>query len=184
MSTVIRKQMLIGCLIGLFFETVAVGVLYSQDASNLGTFKSEEGRFQMLSPTKPQYEKVKIGKAGEDRHEFTVPTKVGAFIISYQDNPNLIGVSRDQCLVHLEAARDTTLKAFQGKLVDSKKIELKKHPGIAFQGTLPQAGGETRCRYFLVETRLYQLMVVGMPAFVNSAETTRILDSFELLPTP
>jgi hypothetical protein len=75
------------------------------------------------------------------------------------------------------------VEIFRGKLLESKTIPLDKvHPGLNFRVTIPQANGEARCRFYMVGTRLYQIMAIGMPEFANSSQATQVIDSFKLLP--
>lgn len=145
-------------------------------------FASEEGAFKALLPGKPVYEKVEVGDAKNMQHQFVVGGASGAYLISYQDNSNLEGATPEKLAEALALGRDTVIKGFDGKLVESEEVTLaKKHPGLAFRVTIPAASGEARCRFYMVGTRLYQVMAIGLPAFAGSEEATQVLDSFALL---
>jgi hypothetical protein len=145
-------------------------------------FKSEEGQFSVRLPGKPEYEVVEVGDAKEKQHQFTVGAAQGAYVVSYQENPNLKGSSDKQLAAALESGRDRLKDVFRGKVLESKTVALdKKYPGLNFRITIPQANGEARCRFYMVGTRLYQILAIGMPEFANSAEATQVIESFKLL---
>jgi hypothetical protein len=149
----------------------------------LTLFSSKEGGFSIYLPGKPEHKSTTVGDAKETQHQFVLPAPQGAYIVSYQENPNLAGSTPEQLAAALESGRDRLLESFQGKLLENKSAVLaKKHPGLSFRLTIPKANGEARCQFFLVGTRLYQIMAFGVPEFVGSDETKRVMDSFKLLP--
>ena len=181
---VARLPRFIICLAGAFLLPVAL--LHAdevQNADGLIEFTSKEGKFSIRLPGKPEYEKTTVGEKKETQHQFVVGSEQGVYLVSYQENPNLKGSSPKQLTAALELGRDRLLKTFQGKLVESKGIVLDKlHPGIVFRVTIPEAKGEARCRFYFVGTRLYQVMAMGIPEFAGSEQSTRVLESFKLLP--
>lgn len=153
----------------------------SQADDSLEAFASQEGRFAIRLPGKPKYEKVPIAEGKTTQHQFTVGGEQGAYVVSYQDNDNLAGGTVDDLKRALESGRDRLKQVFRGELLENKEIELdKKHPGLDFRLTIPQAKGEARCRMYMVDTRLYQVMVIGTPEFVADDEVTQVIESFEL----
>jgi hypothetical protein len=151
-------------------------------ATELDEFISKEGGFKALVPGKPAYKKLELPGSKEIQHQFLAGGPSGAYLISYQDNPNLKGATPVKIAEALALGRDALIKGFSGKLVESNDIKLdKKHPGLAFRATIPAAGGEATCRFYMVGTRLYQLMAIGLPAFAGSEEATKVLDSFALV---
>jgi hypothetical protein len=162
-----------------------IGLTFAEEqkpTDGLTEFKSEAGMFSIRLPGKPQQDEVEVGKAKEKQHQFTVDTVKGAYIVSYQENPNLKNSTPKQIAAALESGRDRLLEVFHGKLLESKATTLNKtHTGINFRIKIPEPKGEARCRFYMVGTRLYQIMAIGEPAFVNSTETTQAMDSFKLL---
>lgn len=154
-----------------------------QAFAELTEFTSAAGKFSVLLPGEPLYEKTQLGGSNEVQHQYKIGGADGVYLISFQENPNLKGSSPEQLTTALESGRDRLVQVFQGELVESKSTSLaKKHPGLSFRVTIPQAGGEARCRFYMVGIRLYQVMALGKPAFAESEQSTRILDSFKLLP--
>lgn len=79
----------------------------------------------------------------------------------------------------LKGAQDGTTKAIKGTVVSERDITLGKYLGREF--TLDLAGGnQYRGRLFVIEGRLYQVLVVGSKEFVNGLEAKAFLYSFEL----
>ncbi len=158
-------------------------------AEALSEFTSKEGKFSVSLPGKPQYEKVPVGDSGGEQHQFVVGLDQGAYLISYQDNPNLEGGAAEDLQAALEKGREVLQQTFKGELLESENVTLAdatsddvEHPGISFRVSMPEAGGEARCRFYMVGTRLYQVMALGVPAFTAADEATAMLDSFKLLP--
>ncbi len=154
-----------------------------QAIAELTEFTSAAGKFSVLLPGEPMYEKTQLGGSSEVQHQYKIGGADGVYLISFQENPNLKGNSPEQLAAALESGRDRLVQVFQGEVVESKSIPLaKKHPGLSFRVTIPQAGGEARCRFYMVGTRLYQVMALGKPNFAASEQSTRVLNSFKLLP--
>jgi len=151
-------------------------------AEALTEFKSEEGRFSIRLPGKPEHEVVEVGTDKGKQHQFTLDLGRGAYLISYQDNPKLEGSTPKQIAAALEVGRDQLKKTFQGELLESKTLTLdKKHPGLDSRWTIPDANGEARCRFYMVGTRLYQIMAIGVPEFANSDEAKQVIESFKVM---
>jgi hypothetical protein len=153
-----------------------------ETVAGLVEFKSQAGKFSIKLPAQPEHEVIEVGTAKEKQHQFKVGTAQGAYLISYQNNPNLQGNTSKQLLSALESGRDRLQAGFRGKLLESKSFTLNKtHPGLNFKVTIPHANGEARCRFYMVGTRLYQIIAIGTPEFANSKEATQVIDSFKLL---
>ena len=152
------------------------------------SFRSVDGKFQASFPAKPQHSTTPLGdgKAPTDvQHQFAAGGPDGAYLISYQDNPNLNGVGAKGLEQALLVGRDTLVQTFGGEVTQDRPIQLKKkYPGRDMVITIPSAGGIGRCRLYLVDARLYQIMVLGKPEFANSDVATKFIESFEILPTP
>ncbi len=169
--------------VGVILLSAAATMADEQNtADGLIEFKSEAGKFSIRLPAKPEEGVVEVGDAKEKQHQFTTGAEKGAFIVSYQDNPNLKGSTPKEIAAALESARDRLKEVFHGKLVESKTTTLNKsHPGLNFRLEMTQPKGEARCRFYMIGTRLYQIIVIGEPEFANSGEATQIIDSFKLL---
>ncbi len=162
---------------------IGAGPLWSQE---LTPYTPEQGGFRVLLPGEPKHEQTTVGDgqdASDVQDQYIFQTKDGVYLVSYQDNPNLEGADAallDEAFVR---GRAGLKKIFGGELLEEKEIELQqKYPGRELRFTIPQAKGEAKCRMFLVGTRLYQVMAVGLPEFVNTDRTDSVLESFQLAP--
>jgi hypothetical protein len=171
------------CAVAVILLNAAMVMGQSQQTvEGLIEFKSKAGNFSIHLPAKPEHEMTEVGTAKEKQHQFRVGTDQGVYLVSYQDNPNLQGSTPKQLMAALESGRDRLQEVFRGQLLESKNVTLNKtHPGLDFKMTIPQANGEARCRFYMVGTRLYQIMAIGVPEFANSNEATQVIDSFKLL---
>jgi hypothetical protein len=152
-------------------------------ADGLIEFSSKAGRFSVRLPQKLKHKTTTVGDVKDIQHQFSAPGEQGVFLVSYQDNPNLEGSGPEELQSALESGRDRLQKVFRGELLESKDIKLDKvHPGIRFRITIPQAKGEARCCFYMVGTRLYQILAIGVPEFAASRQVTQVIDSFKLLP--
>jgi hypothetical protein len=153
----------------------------SKGADGLIEFASKEGGFSIRLPEKPVYEKTTVGK-DEIQHQFIVGAAQGVYLVSYQENPTLKGSSAEQLTAALESGRDRLMETFKGELLESESIELDElHPGLKFRLTLPEVNGEANCHFYFVGTRLFQVMVMGVPEFATSEQAALVLDSFQVL---
>jgi hypothetical protein len=106
--------------------------------------------------------------------------KNGVFMLSYADIAPA-GEEAPALQRRLDEARTGVLSKLNMSLTKESALSLAdKHPGRELEGALPDKT-ITRIRLFLVNGRLYQLWIVGKPAWAVSAEASRFLLSFELL---
>lgn len=157
----------------------------AQPPSTLKLFRSEEGKFTIEFPGIPQHQETNVGKKPEEQtiqHQYVIPGENGIYLVSYQDNPNLITASKEKIEEALTLGIGSLITSFGGKQLDLKDIMLSnKHPGKELRVSIPAAKGEAKCRLYLVGPRLYQVMAVGIPEFVTSDQSTEVLDSFGLI---
>ncbi len=173
------------CLVLITTILLMVSVSCDLSAQEPGVFKSEEGRFSIMMPGQPKISEVQIANSdGEPtiQTQFIAGSESGVYLVSFQDNPNLVGADKTKIARAFEVGREGLSKAFRGEALEEKPITLlDKYPGRQFRMSIPAAGGQGLCRLYLVGTRLYQVMAVGVPAFVDSEETQAFLSSFSLL---
>ncbi len=166
----------------VLFSCLAVADTTGQD---LTSFTSSEGKFSVSLPAEPTHEETDVGPAGAAntvQHQFTVGTENGIYLVSYQDNPNLQGATKAKIEGALKLGIEALKQAFGGEITAQKDIQLVKvHAGKEVRVSIPAAKGEARCRMYLVGTRLYQVMAVGLPAFVASDQSDKVLDSFTVV---
>jgi hypothetical protein len=79
----------------------------------------------------------------------------------------------------LEGAQDGVERSLKGKVVESRELKLGSYLGREFTLTL-EAGNQYRARIYMVEGRLYQVILLGSKEYVNSLAAKAFLYSFEL----
>jgi hypothetical protein len=156
-----------------------------EPGSALKPFTSTKGNFSVLLPGTPREEKVSIpdpkGEPGE-QYQFVLDRGNGAYVVSYQDNPDLKSAGREEAERKLSAARTAVQRGFGGRLLGERPIKLHDtYPGLEFEVEVPAGPGLYRSRMYLVRGRLHQVIVVGAREFTTATEADRVLDSFRLL---
>jgi hypothetical protein len=156
-------------------------------SQTLTPFSSDAGKFSISVPGTPKHQETPVGGADKQektiQHQYLVAGENGIFLISYQDNPNLLGATKEQLDEALSLGITTLLKTFGGEQLSLQDVTLsEKYPGRELRASIPAAKGEAKCRMYFVGIRLYQVMAVGVPDFVASEQTTKVLDSFAVLP--
>jgi len=143
-------------------------------------FTSKEGRFKVLMPDTPKQRENEtesdFGKATLIME--TVEHAGGMFGANYCDYPaDIKKLSADRVL---DSSRDGCVANLDGKLLSDKKIKLGGHPGRDIQ---VEVDGKHifRARVYLVEQRLYQVVVFGPKDLATSKDALKFLDSFELV---
>jgi hypothetical protein len=165
----------------------AATLLAAADEPNpaLKTFRSEDGNFTVLLPGTPRAERVPIADPkGEpaEQTQFTLDRGNGAYVVSYQDNPNLKDAPKAELEQALTAARAAVQRGFGGQLLSERKLVFYgKYPGLEFEVEVPMGPGLCRARLYLVHGRLHQVIAVGAKEFATAKEVDRVLDSFALL---
>jgi hypothetical protein len=111
---------------------------------------------------------------------FLAEQKNGVFMLSYADIAPP-GESAEACQRRLEEARNGVIQKITLKLSNEATIQLAgRYAGRELEGTLPDKSS-ARIRLFIANGRLYQMWVVGNPAWAASPEATRFLRSLEVL---
>ncbi|HET6647314.1 MAG TPA: hypothetical protein VFH01_08305, partial [Pyrinomonadaceae bacterium] len=100
-------------------------------------------------------------------------TQFAVFAVSYADLPPNISGSKNL----LDRVRKGVLDGISGKLKSNSNISHKRYPGREFHATAES--GLYTSRIFLVNNRLYQLVVVGVPGKVSAVEVRWFLSSFD-----
>ena len=145
---------------------------------------SEEGRFSVLIPGNPVEEMQTIdSSAGPVSQYLFSVQKAGneLYVCAYNDFPDYIV---DDYQVAFDAGRDGILRGTEGQIVDEQDLDIDGHPGRALTITRTIEGVEARqqVHFYLVENRLYQLLVIMPADRFASADAAKFFDSFTLLP--
>jgi hypothetical protein len=146
-------------------------------------FSSSEGAFSVLMPGTPteQIRTAKTSSGSIDAHMFLVEHSDVAYMVAYSDYPNPIVQEITPKLI-LDGARDGAVANTQGKLARESIISLDGHQGRELQ--IEPAGGKVTItgRIFLVDRRLYQMMVLTPQGKDLTENVNKFLDSFTLQP--
>lgn len=151
----------------------------------LKEFKSEAGRFSVMTPVELQEEaKTLETEAGKiDLHLFAAQEDNIAYVIAYSDYPPE-NAPPDYAEKMLDGARNGAVGNTLGKLVSETKISLSGYPG---RELLIETRGEDRPpsiikgRLFMVKNRLYQVTVVAPWGKAGDKIIDDFLQSFKLL---
>lgn len=140
------------------------------------SYSSEAGRFGVLMPAEPRVTEqgLEIGGGKLVNNVFLALTQFAVFGVSYADFPP--NTSKSKSL--LDKVRKGVIDGINGTLTGSSNISHKGYPGREFQASSDR--GLYSSRIFLVNARLYQLVVVAVPGKVSDADVHRFLNSFEL----
>ncbi len=147
-------------------------------------FKSEAGRFAVMTPT-PLEEMVKPletlgGKI--DLHIFSGQRGDTSYFVSYWDYSKE-PIHPDRLEKMLDASRDGSVANVSGRLIREGKLTLMGNPGRELViETGSQPGLETRrlqARVFIVGNRMYQIMVVAPKDQKSRPEAEAFLQSLK-----
>ena len=137
-------------------------------------FSSEEGRFSVLMPGVPAVKTQNLRDTQVAMHMFTADHASSSFMASYFDS----GQSAVPADSLLDRARDGSIQNTQGHLISEEKITVDGYPGRAFK-SVARGNNFVSSRIYLVEGRLYMLMVVHPEN--ESSDAPKFLQSFKLL---
>jgi hypothetical protein len=144
-------------------------------------FTSAEGKFKVEMPGSPSEET--INAAGIAMTSYRIEEKDGAYGAAYADLPIPGGASPRQISLLLNSARDGAIRNVNGKFKGESQIRLEnQYPGREIRADLPTEDGILKARMYLVQKRVYMVIVTGRSAWVNSANAKRFLDSLEVTP--
>lgn len=140
------------------------------------TYSSAAGRFVAFMPAEPRVTEqgLQIGTEKVANNVFLALTQFAVFAVSYADVP--LPSSKSKSI--LDNVRRGVVAGISGKLISSSNISHQGYPGREFQAS--SESGLYTSRIFLVNSRLYQLVVVAVPGKVAAEDVQRFLDSFDL----
>ncbi len=154
--------------------------------SSTVAFRSEAGGFVVVAPVmlkeQPQAIDSSAGKIAS--HTFLGVKKDFTYVAAYTDyQEDALKNLPTETL--LNNARDSMIASVVGFLLDEKSITINNYPGRDLSIAYTESGGTTRvisAHVFLVNTRLYQVMVFSSEAAYKAkdASITNFLDSFKL----
>ena len=150
-------------------------------------FKNEAGNFAVMMPGKPIEASQTIeGEFGKvPTKSFVAQSGQITIAVMYADYP-IVYDTPEAVKATLDATRDIMLSKRRGKLISEKEHIFKKYAGREL--TAGTDFGMSRLRMYLIQQRLYILMVLLDGATdvkqLESEQADRFLDSFRLIEEP
>jgi hypothetical protein len=148
------------------------------------TYSSKGGKYSVSLPGKPtESDKPIDSAAGEITIHMALlsPNNDLAYLVTYNDYPDaaLAGTDKEGML---DGVRDGNLKSFGGKVASEKKMTIGKDKFPGREILLEKAGETTvyRARMYLVNNRLYQVVIVASKDVATSKDTDKYLESFKV----
>lgn len=145
-------------------------------------YRTPSGGFQVRFPDgkAPEVEEKTITGGGAAVHLFKVQYGTSGYIVTYDDFAK--GSARTPQLI-LDGAREGVVETTGGTIDSERPLTLDGHPGLDLAVTATTSGitMRQRVRVFLVDGRLYQLIVVAPSWSGATVVEQEFFDSFKLL---
>jgi len=144
-------------------------------------YSSTEGQFSVLLPAAPTTDVKPVAtQSGQvEMHFYSLTTGNTDYLISYADYP--ISLFQNTPIKSiLDGARDGAVKNSQGRLITESDISLDSYPGREINVESSDSANLMRAHLYVVNQRLYQVIVITPRASAGSADVTKFLDSFQL----
>jgi hypothetical protein len=165
---------------------LGLGLVACSPGPNPQEFKSEPGRFSVVSPV-PLEESIKAvetpGAGTIDLHIFMGQQGDIGYIAAYADYPPGV-VEKGGPGKILDGACKGMVSNINGKLVLETKTEIDGYPGreLAIEVMIEKGiEGTVKARVFLVGNRIYQMMWIAPKSVASPVALDDFLKSFKLL---
>jgi hypothetical protein len=166
-----RRQRAVGCL------ALLAGLL-AGCGGKVHEYRSGEGRFRVAFPGTPREDPDPDIPAEIKQVRLVEPS--GFYAVSYQDLASPSGRAHDPDK-ELDAACELAVKALRAKRLSQEEITLGgKYPGRDLVAEWPGGEGLVHYRLFLVNGRMYWVIVNGSKWWAESSDARKFLDSFAL----
>lgn len=147
-------------------------------------FASEAGQFTIAAPApfEETQQSVETPVGPVEIHTFTAEAEDTAYVVAYSDYPPEI-VNQTDPQVLLDSSRDGAVNNLGGTLISEEVIDLEGNPGrsLVISATANQDQTATiNSRIYLVDNRLYQVLVVAPEGTSTPEASETFLDSFDL----
>jgi hypothetical protein len=147
-------------------------------------FSSEVGQFTVSTPAsfEETQQSIETPVGNIDIYTFTAETDESAYVVAFSDYPpQMVAQSEPEML--LNSSRDGAVNNLGGTLVSEEVIDLEGYPG---RSLVIKADDETNkptiisSRIYLVDNRLYQVLVVSPEGQEIQESSKTFLESFDL----
>jgi len=174
-------------IVRLLFMLVLVAGAAGCDRSKWHEQSIRDGGFRVLMLPQPHYEKRQLDTpvGTITAHLYTMELSDSVFGVGYSDYPEQVLRMMAPRRMFMDV-RDGWMKRINGRLQgEGKDIRLEgTYPGmeIVASGTVNGREAYLRGRFYLVGTRLYQVVVFGNRDTIPLADVNRFFSSFKLIP--
>lgn len=148
-------------------------------------YESDDGWFRAEFPGRPKVRKMPTPTpAGNITiHMIMVERSSGAYAVGYFDMPEIDSKVNLESQEFIESMARGSFTAMGTGNFTKKVIDFEGYPGLEAEGKVRKGStrGLARLRYYVVEKRIYILEVVGTNSFVNSGNTDKFFNSFQLI---
>ena len=148
-------------------------------------YHSEEGKFYVDFPAEPNISTQAVPTELGDINitMYLVDKGTTAYMVAHNDYPaDFIKNTNADPQSLLQGGKTGALNSYNGTLVSEKEIELDGNPGLEFKATGSMQGQEIEilARMYLVENRLYQIVIACNKGILTDEEMTDFVMSFGL----
>jgi hypothetical protein len=147
-------------------------------------FSSEVGQFTIATPApfEETQQSVETPVGPVEIYTYTAETDESAYVVAFSDYPSqMIEESEPEML--LNSSRDGAIDNLGGTLIQEEIIDIEGHPGrslVISADTTTDEATIINSRIYLVDNRLYQILVVSPEEHETKAVTKSFLESFAL----
>lgn len=170
-----------------FCQLLLVGALLltacESTAVTTEAFSSEAGQFSIETPApfEETQQSVETPVGPIEIRTYTAETEETAYVVAYSDYPpEMVNETDPQML--LNSSRDGAVTNLGGTLVSEEEIELDGYPGrsLVISANTQNQAATINSRIYLVDNRLYQILVVAPEGGEDAAVSEQFLSSFDL----
>ena len=147
-------------------------------------FSSEVGQFTIATPApfEENQQSVDTPVGPISIYTYTAETEQSAYVVAFSDYPSQM-VEQSEPEMLLDSSRDGAISNLGGTLVSEEDIDLEGYPGrslIISTETETNEPAIINSRIYLVDNRLYQILVVSPEDTDLEDISNTFLDSFDL----
>lgn len=168
----------------IFLTSTLVFMACQSEQAGMESFSSEVGQFTISTPApfEETHQSVETPVGPVDIYTFTAETEESAYVVAFSDYPAQI-VEQSEPNQLLDSSRDGAVTNLGGTLVSESEIEIGGNPGRSLVITTDTGTNEPamiNSRIYLVNNRLYQILVVSPQNQDLNATSEAFLKSFSL----
>lgn len=155
-----------------------------KSAPTLEAFTSETGGFAISTPVSLEASQQSVNtEAGSiDIQTYVAEDRDAVYVVAYSDYPPDLVAQNDPTTL-LDGSRDGAVSNVGGTLINEDTIDLEGNPGRSLIIDTQTETGEAatvHARLYLVDNRLYQVLVVVPQTAAEQVNVSTFLDSFTL----